>query len=123
MKLQSEPFEKMKSGKKTLELRLYDEKRRSIKPGDEIEFSELPGLENKIKTKVVGLFRYGTFAEMLSDLPTRLLGYEESDREYLKTSMYEVYTKEQEAEYGVLGIRIELLEEITEEEVRENATV
>ncbi|MDD3190154.1 MAG: hypothetical protein PHI66_00445 [Candidatus Pacebacteria bacterium] len=110
MKLQSGPFERMKSGKKTLELRLYDEKRQIIMLGDEIEFSELPDLENKIKTRVVGLFRYDTFTEMLSDLPTGLLGYEESDRKYLETCMYEVYTKEQEAEYGVLGIRIKLLE-------------
>ena len=39
MKLRSQPFEKIRSGRKTFELRLYDEKRQRIKVGDEIEFS------------------------------------------------------------------------------------
>lgn len=39
MKLHSTPFEMIKSGKKTFELRLYDEKRQKIKVGDEIIFT------------------------------------------------------------------------------------
>jgi ASC-1-like (ASCH) protein len=39
MKLQPNPFEQIKNGSKTLELRLNDEKRQLIKVGDEIEFS------------------------------------------------------------------------------------
>ena len=39
MKLNKEPFEKIKSGEKTIELRLYDEKRRKIKAGDTICFN------------------------------------------------------------------------------------
>ena len=38
MKLDAEPFEKIKNGSKTVELRLFDEKRQKIKPGDIIEF-------------------------------------------------------------------------------------
>lgn len=38
MKLKEDPFERMKNGTKTIEFRLYDEKRRKIKVGDEIEF-------------------------------------------------------------------------------------
>lgn len=38
MRLNAEPFEKISSGAKTIELLLYDEKRRVIKVGDEIEF-------------------------------------------------------------------------------------
>ena len=36
MKLNETPFEKMKSGTKTIEFRLYDEKRQKIKVGDQI---------------------------------------------------------------------------------------
>ena len=36
MKLHASPFEKIKSGEKTIELRLFDEKRRQIKVGDTI---------------------------------------------------------------------------------------
>ena len=39
MKLRSDPFERIKSGKKTIEIRLYDEKRRKIKEKDFIEFT------------------------------------------------------------------------------------
>ena len=42
MKLKEDPFERMKNGTKTIEFRLYDEKRRKIKVGDEIEFFKLP---------------------------------------------------------------------------------
>ena len=38
MKLREEPFSMMAEGKKTVELRLYDEKRRAIEVGDEICF-------------------------------------------------------------------------------------
>lgn len=39
MKLHKEPFMHIKSGLKTIELRLCDEKRKAICVGDEIEFS------------------------------------------------------------------------------------
>ena len=38
MKLQPKYFECMKKGSKIIEVRLFDEKRRNIKIGDEIEF-------------------------------------------------------------------------------------
>ena len=38
MNLNPEPFERILSGRKTIELRLNDEKRRLIKVGDKIEF-------------------------------------------------------------------------------------
>ena len=44
MKLNESPFERMKNGTKTIEFRLYDEKRKQIKVGDQIEFSKLPDL-------------------------------------------------------------------------------
>jgi ASC-1-like (ASCH) protein len=39
MKLNVEPFNKIKSGKKTIELRLNDEKRQLVKIKDLIEFT------------------------------------------------------------------------------------
>ncbi len=34
MKLQNSPFQKIQKGMKTIELRLYDEKRQKVKVGD-----------------------------------------------------------------------------------------
>ena len=39
MKLYESPFEKIKSGRKTIELRLYDEKRQKVEEGDTITFT------------------------------------------------------------------------------------
>lgn len=43
MKLRSQPFNMIRSGQKTYELRLYDENRQLIQVNDEIEFSCLDG--------------------------------------------------------------------------------
>ena len=45
MKLNESPFEMIKNGTKTIEFRLYDEKRQGVKIGDKIEFSKLPDLQ------------------------------------------------------------------------------
>ena len=39
MNLHNEPFKKIMEGTKTIELRLYDVKRRALKVGDVIEFT------------------------------------------------------------------------------------
>ena len=44
MKLNTEPFERIKSGRKKLELRLFDEKRQRLDIGDIIIFSRLPDM-------------------------------------------------------------------------------
>ena len=43
MKLDREPFEKMKSGSKTVELRIFDDKRRCLEIDDIIIFTERKG--------------------------------------------------------------------------------
>lgn len=109
MRLQRVPFERIKSGEKTLELRLFDEKRQQLGLGDEIEFARTDALEEKVRVVVTGLLRYKNFANLIQDLPAAYMGYKESEKDYLKGSMYEVYKKEDEEKYGVLGIRIRLV--------------
>lgn len=50
MKLKRSPFEKIKNGSKSIELRLNDEKRQKVQIGDFIEFSCLDHPESKIQT-------------------------------------------------------------------------
>lgn len=109
MTLYQGPFERMIRGEKTLELRLYDEKRQKIQAGDKITFKLASQPEKKIATEVTALLIYQTFANLIDDLPTSLLGYKEEDRGYLRESMYEIYTPEQEAKHGALGIRLKLV--------------
>ena len=61
MKLYEEPFRAIESGKKTVEVRLYDQKRRKLEQGDTIEFTKLPGEDEKLTVKVTELCTYPTF--------------------------------------------------------------
>ena len=64
MKLQESPFERIKSGTKTVEFRLYDEKRQQVKIGDKIEFSKLPDLQETLIVDVIDLYREDTFEKL-----------------------------------------------------------
>ncbi len=64
MSLASEPFEQIASGSKTIELRLYDEKRQKIKTGDLIEFTDLSD-HRQIIVKVSELYVYNRFLRTL----------------------------------------------------------
>lgn len=61
MKLNESPFERIKNRTKTIEFRLYDEKRQQIKVGDKIEFSKLPDLQEKLEVDVMELYKEESF--------------------------------------------------------------
>ena len=105
MKLNDDPFERIKNGTKTIEFRLYDEKRRKVKIGDKIEFSKLPDLQEKILVDVLDLYTEPSFAELFEKIY--------KDRELAKqyaNAMYEIYSPENEKKYGVIGIKIKLVD-------------
>ena len=103
MKLKESPFERIKNGTKTIEFRLYDEKRKQIKIGDKIEFSKLPDLEEKLTVKVLDLYREETFYKLFKKLFT-----DEEEIERKTKAMYDFYSQEKQDEYGVLGIKIKI---------------
>lgn len=104
MKLQENPFERIKNGTKTVEFRLYDEKRSKIKIGDQIEFAKLPDLQETILVDVLDLYREDTFENLFKKLFT-----DEDEIKRKTTSMYQYYSPEEEQQYGVLGIKISLI--------------
>lgn len=107
MGLQSEPFEKIRSGKKTIELRLFDEKRKTIQLGDVIEFQKQPEKQETIRTEVVAFLRYKTFSELFDDFPVESFGG--TDKESLLESVHRFYAPEREQKETVVGIKIKLL--------------
>ncbi len=70
IKLNESPFERIKNGTKTIEFRLYDEKIQQIKIGDQIEFSKLPDLQEKLLVDVTELYREDTFENLFRELYT-----------------------------------------------------
>ena len=109
MNLQPKYFNFMKNGTKRIELRLYDEKRRTIELGDTIEFS---GSEEEIlRAKVVGLLRYASFKDLFEDFDISLLADKSMTKQELLETLSEFYMPEKQAEYGVVGIRLKMLSE------------
>ena len=103
MKLHSSPFEMIKSGEKTIELRLFDEKRQKIKVGDEIIFTDVATGETVTKI-VADLHIFGSFDELYASLP--LLKCEDIG-DAKPSDMEEYYSAEEQRKYGVVGIVLE----------------
>lgn len=110
MKLNRIPFEMIASGKKTIELRLYDEKRQLIKPGDEIEFTCTEDKGEKLLVRVKALHRFADFKELYKELPLESCGYEIWELDKADPSdMDKYYSRQHQEKYGVVGIETELI--------------
>ncbi|MBE6529737.1 MAG: ASCH domain-containing protein [Ruminococcaceae bacterium] len=107
MNLAHEPFEKIKSGTKTIEMRLFDEKRAAIRPGDIIVFTDLE-TKQALSCAVRQLYRYPDFAELYRYHDPVSIGYNANETPH-PDDMLSYYTKEQIAKYGVVGIEIQHL--------------
>ncbi|MHB1316881.1 MAG: ASCH domain-containing protein [Minisyncoccota bacterium] len=104
MKLQPNPFFQVKSGQKTIEVRLNDEKRQQMKVGDKIEFSLATNHNKKITMKILELIYFSTFSELFGTYSLEDFGATTRDELF---DVYKYYTKEDELKYGVVGIRLE----------------
>ena len=119
MRLQEVPFSQIKSGMKTIELRLFDEKRRPINIGDKIIFQCISDESAQIAVIVKALYRYASFCDLFEEVPREKCGITTNDtiRE-LAEQMRCYYSEEAEEIFGVLGIKFELtdLEAVIEEQ-------
>lgn len=106
--LEDGPFMQIASSNKTVEFRLYDEKRQLLKVEDTIEFENLSD-QQVLKVKIIALHKKDSFAELINYL-------KEKQVEFLQTVSTEdmveqlrcFYSEEKEKEYGVLGIEFVL---------------
>lgn len=117
MKLHSSPFEMIKSGEKTIELRLFDEKRQKVKVGDKILFTNIANGET-LNARVVKLHRFDSFKELYKSLPLLKCGYTaENVDKATPSDMEQYYCVEEQNKYGVVGIELCRPKEITDEVV------
>lgn len=107
MTLDTVPFEKIANGTKIIESRLYDERRQHINLGDQIEFVCKDDSARKVTTVVKALYVYPDFEKMFSDFPPSYFGG--ISKEELVQEIEAFYSKDEQAEYGVVGIKIELM--------------
>lgn len=107
MKLNNDPFIKIKDGTKTVELRLNDEKRRLLNVGDVICFTNNSTLE-KLEVLVENLHSYDNFEELYKHFDKVSMGYNDKDVADYR-DMLEYYSSDEQSKYGVLGIKIKKL--------------
>ena len=107
LKLATEPFDAIVSGKKTIESRLYDEKRQKIQLGDEIVFTNRDNPGQTATVKVVGLLRYQTFHDLfIRNNPAKFGG---ESVKWLEKQIGEFYSLSDQLENGVIGIEFEIV--------------
>ncbi len=110
MKLHKKPFELIRSGRKTIELRLFDEKRQAIRVGDHIAFSCSDDPPQTLEAQVVALHRFDSFEDLYKALPLEQCGYlpeELAAASYKDMELY--YAPEEQLKFGVVGIDIRLV--------------
>ncbi len=107
MHLNEEPFEKIKNGTKTIEMRIYDGKRRKMHKGDIIE------IENRstgeiMTVEILNMFVLSSFGEIYAKWNKVALGYNEEDIAKPE-DMEQYYSKEEIEENGVVAIELKVV--------------
>ena len=106
MNLNPEPFAMIKAGFKTIELRLWDEKRQKIQIGDIIVFQHTETGE-LLSATVLKLHIFGSFAELYQSLPLLQCGYTADNVEFAAPEdMNQYYPPEIQQKYGAVGIEL-----------------
>ena len=106
LQLATIPFNAIKSGVKTIESRLYDEKRQGIQIGDTLVFTNRDDTDQTVLVKVIGLLRYETFHDLFSHNNPTKFGSESV--EWLENQINEFYSFDDQKQNGVVGIEFEL---------------
>jgi ASC-1-like (ASCH) protein len=108
MKLQPKPFEQIKTKRKTVEIRLNDEKRQKVKVGDGIEFTNMQNPNDNLTVKVTGLTKAKSLQELFEKVTPYEGGWDKNTTpEQAAQDMRKYYSAEKEQKYGGLGIHVE----------------
>ena len=107
MRLDPGPFAAVEAGEKTVELRLWDEKRRRIRAGDVIRFESTADETDVLYAKVEGLRFFASFDELYAALPLTACGYTPAEAAAASPrDMDRYYPPEAQRQWGVVGIEL-----------------
>jgi ASC-1-like (ASCH) protein len=106
MSLQDRFYNLLKSGDKTIELRLYDAKRAEIKIGEILEFSNSSNDNDRFTARVVGLHKFSSFEALCENIDCKICGF--STNAELISVMAAFYTLDLQKQLGVVGIEIKI---------------
>lgn len=106
MTLHNDPFEKIRTGTKTVEMRLFDNKRRAINVHDTITFTNVLNGE-QLTVQVTDIRTFATFDELYNAFDKVAIGYNTQDVAN-PDDMLAYYTAEQIAKFGVVAICVKV---------------
>lgn len=104
--LREEYYNLVKSGEKTIEGRLFDEKRQKYNVGDYICFCKEPKREEKIKAVILDKLEYKSFKDLIKGVGVNVLGFKNQTPKQVEQIYKSIYSTENEQKYGVVGIKI-----------------
>ena len=104
MNLYPDPFDLIKTGSKTVEMRLFDEKRRKLSIGGLIVFANTKTKEELI-AEIVDLKQFGSFESLYANYKKTDLGYK-YDELAKPEDMLAYYSIEEIKKYGVIAIEL-----------------
>jgi len=99
-------FNLIKNEIKTIELRLYDKKRKLIKIGDKITFVN-DETQEKLFSTVINLYKSSNFINLTKQIKIEQTGFKTIDD--LNKTLLEFYSPKKQEKFGVLGIEIKLI--------------
>ena len=105
--LHSDVFDIVKNGKKDIEVRINDEKRRLLKVGDTLVFLRRPNDDEEIRAKVVGLEYYDYFENLVDYYDMERIYLSGYTKEQYLNEMMRFYTIEEQEKNGVVAILFE----------------
>lgn len=108
MSLYEKPFYAMKAGRKTVEVRLNDAKRRKLQIGDLIEFMVVPDKDETLTVEVLTLKEFPSFKEMYENIPASAFDTNNLTVDEMVEQTYDIYTPEREREWGTLAITVQV---------------
>ena len=103
-------FELIKSGEKTLEGRLYDDKRKGFNVGDKITFFKEPEKVETIDAIILNKYIFKSFDDMANELNKNDLGFANKTTKQMVDVYRNIYCLEDEQKYGVVIFKIKTLE-------------
>ena len=111
MNLNPHPFSLIAEGAKTIELRLFDEKRKNIAVGDTLIFKNTQDTSKILSCIVKKLHVFANFEDLYNSLPLNKCGYLPHELATASAKDMEIYyPAEKQKHYGVVGIELEVVQ-------------
>lgn len=97
-------FELILNGKKDVEVRLNDEKRKKLHVGDKITFLKRPLEDKKIEAQVLDLKYFNNLEEVVDFFDMERIHFPYLTKEEYLKDMERYYSKEEQKNFGVVCI-------------------